>query len=44
MRPLTNYSEEVIDRLVAFERDRMPHAGEEQLHAAAYERLVRDNR
>lgn len=44
MRPLTNYNEEVIDRLVAFERDRMPHASEEELHSAAYERLVRDNR
>jgi hypothetical protein len=44
MRPLTNYNEEVIDRLVAFERDRMPHASEEELHSAAHERLVRDNR
>jgi hypothetical protein len=44
MRPLTNYNEEVIDRLVAFERDRMPHASEEELHSAAHERLVLDNR
>ena len=44
MRPLTNYNEEVIDRLVAFERERMPHASEEGLHSAALERLLRDNR
>jgi len=44
MRPLTNYNEEVIDRLVALERNRMPHASEEALHSAAHERLVRDNR
>src|ERR1035441_8951865 len=44
MRPLTNYNEEVIDRLVEFERARMPHASEEELHSAAHERLVRDNR
>jgi len=44
MRPLTNYNEEVIDRLVTFERNRMPHASEEALHSAAHERLVRDNR
>jgi len=44
MRPLTNYNEDVIDRLVAFERDRMPTASDEELHFAAHERLVRDNR
>lgn len=38
------YDEEKIDRLVAMERARTPGATEEDLHAAAYERWVQDNR
>jgi hypothetical protein len=38
------YDEEKIDRLVAFERQRLSGATEEQLHLAAYERWVQDNR
>jgi hypothetical protein len=38
------YDEEKIDRLVATERAQFPKATDEQLHAAAYEHWVRDNR
>jgi len=37
------YDEEKIDRLIAMERSLTPSASEKQLHAAAYERWVRDN-
>src|SRR5439155_16843168 len=32
------YDEEKVDRLIAFERQRMQGASDEQLHIAAYER------
>jgi len=38
------YDEGKIDALVAMEREHTPEATEEQLHTAAYERWVRDNR
>jgi hypothetical protein len=44
LRPALMYDEGKIDRLVAMERARTPGASDEALHAAAYERWVRDNR
>lgn len=44
LRPPLLYDEVKIDALVAFERQRAPNATEEQLHLAAYERWLRDNR
>jgi hypothetical protein len=38
------YDEEKVDRLVDFERLRVPNANAEELHSAAYERWLRDNR
>ena len=38
------YDEAKVDRLIAFQRQRMPGANDEQLHVAAYERWLRDNR
>ena len=38
------FDEEKVDRLIAFERQRMQGASDEQLHIAAYERWLRDNR
>ena len=37
------YDENKVDRLVAMERAVMPHAGEEELHRAAYERWLKDS-
>jgi hypothetical protein len=48
LRPPLMYDEDKIDRMVAFERQRAAGATtaatEEQLHAAAYERWVQENR
>ncbi len=44
MRLSVMYDEEIIDRLVAMERERLPRATDEELHLAARERLLRDNR
>jgi hypothetical protein len=44
LRPPLNYDEAKIDRLVALERERIPHATEVELLNAAYERWVQDNR
>ena len=38
------YNEEVIDRLIAFERERMPHVTLQALMESAIERWERDNR
>ena len=38
------YDKAKVDRLVAFERQRLPGANDEQLHIAAYERWLRDYR
>lgn len=44
LRPPLMYDEAKIDRLVAAERERTPAASDEELHVAAYERWLRDNR
>jgi len=44
LRPPLNYDEAKIDRLVAMERERTPHATEIELLNAAYDRWVHDNR
>jgi hypothetical protein len=44
LRLKVNYDESKIDRLIEFERERTPGAGEEMLLRAPIERFERDNR
>lgn len=44
LRPPLNYDEAKIDRLVALERERTPHATEIECLNAVYDRWLRDNR